>query len=399
MMSFMKNRIFVYHQMVILCMCVCLGLFGCSNRKTSGKECTDVMLMEPESQGGDSVERNMQTVSEKVGDGVFKGTWLYKEYPEYLDEQRKQLSDPYIMSLRIDLYAKTIENGSGVNTYGGFYVSNGLHEGTGDIVSTRIEGNKAYIEYIDPACLTYSATLIYNSGTKQIEFVDGDIVDDVDTDAASRQAHRAIPVRRLLEMYVTPVPHPLSARKGLGIYGNAEKVVKAEKETILFDRAGNITSKIDSNNQVLTYYYDTKSTAYSIDGGSPYIITYSAHKRSDMSKDESDTEGSVEYLFDEQDRIIECKRQVRMAYVTETFTYTGTNLLPDSREVSDYDECGMYLTTDVYEYLEVDKQGNWLKRKVSRTHKVKEFGGDGEDIETTETEPVRIETQTIKYYD
>lgn len=87
-----------------------------------------------------------------------------------------------------------------------------------------------------------------------------------------------------------------------------------------------------------------------------------------------------------------------MTYLTETYTYTGTNLLPDSRNSHDYDETGDYLTADRYEYLEVDKHGNWLKRKVVRTNKVTEYVDGGEDIVKTETEPERIETQTIKYF-
>ena len=116
-----------------------------------------------------------------------------------------------------------------------------------------------------------------------------------------------------------------------------------------------------------------------------------------MSKYESDMEGSVEYLFDEQDRIIERKSQVRMIYLTETFTYTGVNLLPDSKSVHDYDETGDYLTTDRYEYLEVDEHGNWLKRKVTRTNQVKEYKENGESF-STKTEPERIETQSLEYF-
>ena len=46
----------------------------------------------------------------------------------------------------------------------------------------------------------------------------------------------------------------------------------------------------------------------------------------------------------------------------------------------------------------MDKHGNWLKRKVVRTNKVTEYVDGGEDIVKTETEPERIETQTIKYF-
>ena len=87
-----------------------------------------------------------------------------------------------------------------------------------------------------------------------------------------------------------------------------------------------------------------------------------------------------------------------MSYVTETFSYTGTNLLPDSKSTHDYDETGDYRVTDKYEYLEVDEHGNWLKRKVVRIIQSREHTDSGEAITTTETEPERIETQTLEYF-
>lgn len=77
-----------------------------------------------------------------------------------------------------------------------------------------------------------------------------------------------------------------------------------------------------------------------------------------------------------------------MIYLTETFTYTGVNLLPDSKSVHDYDETGDYLTTDRYEYLEVDEHGNWLKRKVTRTNQVKEYKENGESFSTKQNRNV-----------
>lgn len=195
-----------------------------------------------------------------------------------------------------------------------------------------------------------------------------------------------------------PTPHPLSARKGLGLYGSVSSVTDSEGQTILFNLVGNIMSIQRQNGHSEVYRYNDEGTEYSKDNWGSYTITYSDHKRSDMSNNESDMEGSVEYLFDEQNRIIERKSQVRMIYLTETFTYTGANLLPDSKSVHDYDETGDYLTTDRYEYLEVDEYGNWLKRKVIRTCKVTEYVEGGEDIVKTETEPDRIETQIIKYF-
>ncbi len=195
----------------------------------------------------------------------------------------------------------------------------------------------------------------------------------------------------------TGVPHPLSARKGLCIYGNVESVTDSEGKTTRFDKVGNILEISKGEEYSLIYKYNDNRTEYSRSDWGSYTITYSDHKRSDMSKNESDMEGSVEYLFDEQDRIIERKNQVKMIYLTEKFTYTGANLLPDSKSVHDYDETGDYLTTDRYEYLEADEHGNWLKRKVIRTNQVKEYKENGESF-SIKTEPERIETQSLKYF-
>ena len=194
-----------------------------------------------------------------------------------------------------------------------------------------------------------------------------------------------------------PTPHPLSARKGLGLYGSVSSVTDSEGQTIFFNLVGNIMSIQGQNGYSEVYRYNDGGTEYSRNDWGSYTIIYSDHKRSDMSKNESDMEGSVEYLFDEQDRIIERKSQVRMIYLTETFTYTGANLLPDSKSVHDYDETGDYLTTDRYEYLEVDEHGNWLKRKVIRTNQMKEYKENGESF-SIKTEPERIETQSLKYF-
>lgn len=391
----MKSKRVSHQGIIAWCACLFILFSACSSKKISDNG----NAVENEIQVSDSVVQDLST-PEVLDNGVFKGTWFYRECPEFLDEGRKELPDPYIMSLKIDLYAKTIDNGWGGKTYGGFYVNNGFHEGGGDIVSVRIKGNIADIEYIDPAGLTCSAELAYNPETKQMTFSDGGIMDGQEADVVANQARRAIPAQKILEMDVPLKPHPWSARKGWGIYGNAEKVIDAEGYTRWFDKAGNILSLSDSNGKVLrTYYYDTKCTKYTIDGWGPYIITYGNHKRSDMSANNSDSEGDIEYVFDEQGRVIERKEQVRMIYVTETFAYSGTNILPDSRHVQYYDETGASLTTDKYEYLEADEKGNWLKRKVIRTSEVTEYVENGNDVTKTETEPARIETQTIEYFD
>ncbi|MCD8269775.1 MAG: hypothetical protein LUD46_15810 [Parabacteroides sp.] len=326
---------------------------------------------------------------------IFKGSWYNSEEP-FVEN-----ADPYLMSFNIDLHAKTVEHGSEM-THGGFYVNNGFYEAGGDITLARLDGNKAYIEYIDPAGLTYSATLTYIPETRQLKFEDGDIVkkggkeEEETLSIAYGEYHRAIPGELILEALL---PHPWSSRKGLGIYGNVSKVTDNKGNAIEFDKIGNILKEIsDDGKYTETYEYTVAYKKYMVNGFGPYNITYGDHERKDLQEHEFDTEGSVEYYFDNQDRIITHREQVRMSFQTTTFTYTGKNKLPDNMKREDYDESGTYTTTEVYEYPEVDEQRNWLKRKVTRTIETTEYGDDNNNVAETHTDPPYIETRTIEYF-
>ncbi|WP_278625054.1 hypothetical protein [Parabacteroides gordonii] len=332
-------------------------------------------------------------------DEIFKGVWFNSEEP--LNEN----IDPFFMYINIDLYAKTIEErGGGEMTHGDFYVNNGFFEQGGDITSARLEGNKAYIEYIDPAALTYSATLTYIPETRQLKFEDGDIVkkggeeeEMILSGNLYGQYHRAIPSELILDALL---PHPRSARKGLCIYGNVSKVTEDNGNVIEFDKIGNILKEVSNNGEYTeTYEYVVAYKKYTLNGSGPYNIIYSDHERKDLGENKADTEGSVEYYFDDQDRIIKYTKDVWMSSLEKTFTYNGKQKLPDSMKAIVYGEYGTYTTTEVYEYPEVDKQGNWLKRKVTRT---KENSGTDENYENdyteTITDPPYIETRIIEYF-
>jgi len=326
---------------------------------------------------------------------IFKGSWFNSEEP-FVEN-----AAPYFMNINIDLHAKTIEH-DGEMTYGGFYVNNGSDEGGGDISSVRLDQNKAYIEYIDPAGLTYSATLTYIPETRQLKFEDGGIVkkgseeeEDILSGNLYGEDHRAIPSELVLDALL---PHPRSARKGLGIYGNVNKVTEDNGNVIEFDKIGNILKEVSNNGEYTkTYEYVVPYKKYMVNGSGPYTITYSDLKRSDTNQNYTDD--FVEYIFDNQNRIIEYKTLVWPGFGTWTFNYIGENILPDSMQVHTYDEYGTYLTMDRYEYLDVDEQGNWLKRKVTRT---KKNSGTDENFENdyteTHTDPPYIETRIIEYF-
>lgn len=334
--------------------------------------------------------------SKSETNGVFKGAWFNSEEPF------EENADPYFMYFNIDLHTKTIEH-DGEMTHGGFYVNNGFLEQGGDITSAKLERNKAYIEYIDPAGLTYSAILTYIPETRQLKFEDGDIVkkggeeeEDILSDGLFGQWHRAIPSELLLEAVL---PHPHSARKGLGIYGNVRKVTDDKGNVIEFDKVGNILKEITGDGKYThTYEYVVEYKKYKVNDFGPYNITYTDHERKDLSEIEGDTEGSVEYYFDDQDRIIKKIEHIRMSYRTTTFTYTGKKKLPDNIKVNDYDETGNYTTTEVYEYLKVDDQGNWLKRKVTETHENTIYENYDKEVAEAYADEPYIETRTIEYF-
>lgn len=315
-------------------------------------------------------------------------------------------SDPFFMFMNIDLYAKTVSKGMyDEKCHGGFFVDHDLYEQGGDIVSARCEGNKAYIEYIDPSGLTYAATLTYNPKTRQLKFEDGDIVKqggkDEEEILANRfyyQYHKNIPSVRLLDALL---PHPHSARKGLGIYGNASKVTKDNGDVFEFDMLGNILRVEYGHGYTKEYDYVVPYKKYQInDWSNPYKIIYSNHKRSDLSEDKTDTEGSVEYFFDDQDRIVKRVEQIRMVFEPTIYTYTGKNKLPDSEKSLTYDEYSDFTILNTFEYLEVDEQGNWLKRRVTRTTEFNEYAMVEGETDSTEihTDPPIIETRTIEYF-
>ena len=116
-----------------------------------------------------------RNAEKEMQDKPFKGVWQIVSEPEF-DAETGRTFGMYEMHLNIDFYEKTVDNGI-EKTYGGFYVANDRGDGNCDIVSFKIDGNKAYIEYEDPSTIIFSATLIYSPSDKTMTFIDGDVVD------------------------------------------------------------------------------------------------------------------------------------------------------------------------------------------------------------------------------
>lgn len=116
-----------------------------------------------------------QNAENEMQDKPFKGVWQIVSEPEF-DAETGRTFGMYEMHLNIDFYEKTVDNGI-EKTHGGFYVANDRGDGNCDIVSFKIDGNKAYIEYEDPSTIIFSATLVYSPSDKTMTFIDGDVVD------------------------------------------------------------------------------------------------------------------------------------------------------------------------------------------------------------------------------
>ena len=120
---------------------------------------------------------NIEVISEEP-EKPFKGFWGHCQEAE-LDEESGQTYGRYEVALAIDLYDKSVYNGSKWSN-GGFFVANDRHEGSCEIVSYKIDGNEADIRYQSLSEAIISAKLVYNPENKSMILIDGVVVDAAD---------------------------------------------------------------------------------------------------------------------------------------------------------------------------------------------------------------------------
>lgn len=112
-------------------------------------------------------------LKEELKDSPFKGVWAYSEPPE---EENGKVFGGYDMVLVLDFYSKSITNGiSDEKTAGGFTIFTSRNSSSCKILSSQIDGNQAEITYEDAGI--YSATLIYHPDSKQMEIIDGKLIE------------------------------------------------------------------------------------------------------------------------------------------------------------------------------------------------------------------------------
>lgn len=154
------------------------AMAGCKNKSVHTEH------QEPTSQPSESLTETVNAVAmQEEGAAAenakpFKGVWVFELEA---DEEGGLPYGRYKVTLAIDLYEKSIYDGSGWNN-GGFFVANDRHEGNCDIVSCKMNGNEADIQYESLSGAIISAKLIYDPKSKSMTLADGEVVDAADVE-------------------------------------------------------------------------------------------------------------------------------------------------------------------------------------------------------------------------
>lgn len=141
-----------------------VGIMGCKNvskTETSVNVTSDSLPILPPDEGVQTGD-DIQTLK------PFKGIWSLIEKGDY-DEENERTVGRYEVSLSIDFYDKNYENI--------FWAANDRHEGCSMILSFKIHGNEADIQYESPCMALFSGKLRYNPKDKSMTLIDGELLD------------------------------------------------------------------------------------------------------------------------------------------------------------------------------------------------------------------------------
>lgn len=182
-----------------------------------------------------------------------------------------------------------------------------------------------------------------------------------------------------------------------GLYGKV-KSLKTDSEIVNFNKTGNVesTKNFIYSNEVV-YYYETPFKYGFQEGEYPMEIKINNNTRIESHSEFAESE---EFEFDDKHRLIRHSFLEGMSPVTHYFSYHGNDRLPESLSYEFYDETGSGNVHVRYTYLDVDKHGNWLRRKCNITGTSISYEGDENEMETKE--PIgpyeEIETRKLLYY-
>lgn len=183
-----------------------------------------------------------------------------------------------------------------------------------------------------------------------------------------------------------------------GLYGKV-KSLKTDSEIVNFNIIGNVesTNNFTYGGGEVIYYYETPFKYGFQEGEYPMEIKIDNNARIESHTEYDESE---EFEFDDKHRLIRHFFLEGMSPVTHYFSYHGNDRFPESLSYEYYDETGSGNVHVRYTYLDVDKHGNWLRRKCNVTGTSISYEGDENEIETKE--PIgpyeEIETRQLLYY-
>ncbi len=164
-------------------------------------------------------------------------------------------------------------------------------------------------------------------------------------------------------------PEDMTGWKTKVLLGPVEKVTYSNGDYVAFDRNGNVVEESDPwrSGDPRTYQYESpyRYTMYHVNH---YGIEYNDSMRMEVYTGDTTERLSIDYLFDDRGRIksksgwdIVDGGEVDIQYI-----YNNNSFLPYQMIKTEYSGDGEeFITTETYNYTEIDKHGNWLKCDVT----------------------------------
>lgn len=199
----------------------------------------------------------------------------------------------------------------------------------------------------------------------------------------------------LLSCYLSAFGLPakeMTGRKAHMVFGDVKQVNVNNKNTLEFNKDGNVTLKLENNSE-LEFQYLSATRYQMLDLF--YDITFTDNARCEKWDNTSEDIYFL-YTFDNQGRLI---RENRLGNNSceRNYTYQDGSMHPCEMGFIEYWENGEIKHTDKYTYTEQDAQGNWICRNVETIIVEKEYSDDGTPVETTSNRTIK-EVRKIVYF-
>ncbi len=192
-----------------------------------------------------------------------------------------------------------------------------------------------------------------------------------------------------------------TAVQSYGLQGKV-KTFETDEKIVSFDKLGNV-SKVEykySDGNITTDYIYESPLRYGFGEDSPVTMYVEFSDNERKETDRKDDGMDFIYTFDRDGRLVKYQYYVGMAPAMQEYTYSGNERNPSIMISDGFDEMGSWRTTSRYTYLEIDRKGNWLKRKVVSNTESEAYSEEWSTDETTSASEnnTYIETRKISYY-